>query len=112
MKSIFRRNRYTRRTKTKAAISLDSDRLALEQDPARRLRNAEIALHELDPHFESWIKKNTRKSWSILKRVRIIEKQARTLLMERYTSVLGPARIKEIINSNLAFNDQGHLWAR
>lgn len=110
MKSIFRRNRYSKRTKKAAA--LDLSRQALEQDPERRLRNAEIALHELDPHYETWIKKNTRKSWPITLRVQIIERQARTLLMDRYKSILGDSRIDQIINSNFPFNDQGHLWAR
>ena len=111
MKTIFRRNRYTVKQVRKIK-ALDFSRESLVNDPARRLRNAEIALQTMDPHYEKWIKINVRKSWSLDLQVQIIERQARTLLMERYTSVLGPARINQIINSNFPFNDQGHLWAR
>lgn len=109
-------HKHTTRPKARAAsrkiYSFDLGRLSLVDDNERRLRNAKNALQTLDPNCQAWIKKNLKKSLTISQQVRIIEIQARTLLMGKFKSTMPTSRIEQIIKSDLPFTDDGHLWAR
>ena len=84
-------------------------------DEWRRLRNALIALAELDTGWIAWVERHVPSRMTGLDgqadpRIarRVVERQARKLVMRSY-SFLGPGFTKTVIESDCYFNDDGSL---
>jgi hypothetical protein len=84
----------------------DDSRLAF--DDHRRLRNALLALAELDPGWMWWVERNIPKWESLTWKRRMVERQARALSVKRY-SFLGQGWKLDVIFSDYYFTDDGAL---
>jgi hypothetical protein len=81
----------------------------LRLDWPRRLRNALIALANMDPGWMIWVEQNISSPCSIPEDVRVVEARARELLLRRGYSYLGESMIQTIIAQDRPFGDQGQL---
>lgn len=84
---------------------------ALRDDPARRLRNALLALTRSDPRWMTWVEQNIPNnaiSKPTQQTLQLIETRARALVLKSY-SYLGRSMIGQLITLDWPFNDHGHL---
>lgn len=105
MKRLHRLNAQERRLLDEFAHS----HLDLRHDWPRRLRNALIALTDLDPGWMIWIENNIPPHLPMPDDVRRIEKRARRLLLWKGYKYLGESTIRDIIAQDRPFGDQGQL---
>ena len=84
---------------------------SLRYDDQRRLRNALLALADLDPGWMAWIERNIPKELQ-LRYTRVqIERHARLLVVRRYAGMFGNHIANALTYSDLYFNDDGSLKA-
>jgi hypothetical protein len=81
----------------------------LRQDWPRRLRNALIALANMDPGWMIWVEKNLPSPCPMPDGVRVVETRARALMLWRGYNYLGESTIRDIISQDRPFGDQGQL---
>lgn len=81
---------------------------ALRSDWCRRLRNALVALADMDPAWMIWVEMHVPSTSELRTAARSVEVQARTLLMRGYRHY-GESVIKEIVEGNRPFGDDGTL---
>lgn len=93
-----------KRIKNKIPIVDDNIRF----DDERRLRNALLALKDLDPGWKKWLAKNVKSNLPLQERRVLVERQARSLSMRNF-SFLGPGVTQIVIDSDYYFTDDGNL---
>jgi hypothetical protein len=87
---------------------IDIQKNALRNDWTRRLRNALFALASMDPAWMIWVEKHVPAQCDAQSAARLVELQARTLLVRRYSD-FGKGTIKAIIEGDRPFSDDGDL---
>jgi hypothetical protein len=87
-------------------VNLSQD--ALRYDWPRRLKNALCALANMDPGWMLWVQKHVPHSCDVRIAARLVEVRARTLAMRDYR-YLGESTIRNIIDGNRPFGDDGSL---
>ncbi len=90
---------------------LDSERMALQYDFRRRLRNALIALMNEDRGWMAWIERNIRRRWPLCLQARMVEARARALVLKHY-QFFGYQEIGFLLfREDWMFSDCGNLMA-
>lgn len=85
------------------------DNNSLRFDDRRRLRNALLALADLDPGWMAWIERNIPKELQ-LRYARVqVERHARLLVVRRYAGMFGRHIANSLTYSDLYFTDDGNL---
>jgi hypothetical protein len=79
-------------------------------DDQRRLRNALVALAEMDPAWMIWVERHVPKRTSTKITRMIVERRARQLSARVY-SFLGPGFARGLTDSDCYFTDDGNLRA-
>lgn len=79
-------------------------------DDQRRLRNALVALGEMDPAWMMWVERHVPRRMSVKITRMIVERRARQLCARVY-SFLGPGFERGLTDSDYYFTDDGHLRA-
>jgi len=80
----------------------------IERDDSRRLRNALLALADLDRGWMDWVDRHVSRLITVKAQRVIIERRARTLLSARYGFMGWGSRLG-IIYSDFYFTDDGAL---
>lgn len=88
--------------------SVDMD---LHINCVRRLRNAMIALTDLDPHWLTWVERNIPRSSTVEYRMRMVESRARAILLRRHHFFGYESEVGFLIFKDWPFNDKGNLSA-
>jgi hypothetical protein len=87
-------------------ISMIDDGIAF--DDARRLRNALLALAQMDVGWMFWVERHVPRRMSVKITRMMVEQRARQLSAQTY-SFLGNALVRGITESDYYFTDDGNL---
>lgn len=84
---------------------LQSDYIDLKYNHRRRLRNALLALAQLDPGWMVWVEREVNPRWSLERVMRLVEARARILTLRHYGPLAKPGNYF----SDMHFSDSGAL---
>lgn len=79
-------------------------------DDARRLRNALVALAQMDNGWMFWIEQHIPRRMSVKITRLMVEQRARQLCAQGY-AIYGTALVRGIVDSDYYFTDEGNLKA-
>ena len=92
--------------------AMGTERLALRDDPVRRLRNALLSLSHLDPRWMLWVEREIdTETMDGMEIVRLVEQRARALLLGRHGFFGSPKIGHMIFREDWPFTDDGDLTA-